>query len=315
MNFKELPDRWSILEIVEHLEVQDEMYWRELDILPRGPKHPEFVEQVKGNDELLLQYKDDPSKADAGYLHPIGRFYTKELAVKAFTISRDRIIDFIKSTPKDLRLYFTFRKYEDDGGLTDPGIYDVRDLHQLMLTCIAHTQRHIKQLEKVKAHPDFPQNNPFKIEGGIVHVENINTWLPIGSEPGYEELQKVCRYLPLIGGNYENWKGIPLDDVLFGELELEAGGYYPAHHHPAPEIYYVLSGEAEWTVGDQTFIARPGASIYHPANKLHKMHNKGKEALKVIYFWWAPGGDKSTFKGYKFLENAAGVSLKSNDNQ
>ncbi len=44
------------------------------------------------------------------------------------------------------------------------------------------------------------------------------------------------------------------------------------------------------------------------------MHNKGKEDLKVIYFWWAPGGDKSAFEGYKFLENAAGVSLRNNDN-
>jgi mannose-6-phosphate isomerase-like protein (cupin superfamily) len=96
---------------------------------------------------------------------------------------------------------------------------------------------------------------------------------------------------------------------LFGELELKAGGFYPAHHHPAPEIYYVLSGEAEWTVGDQTFMARPGMSIYHPALKLHKMHNKGTETLRVIYFWWAPGGDKSTFEGYNFLENSEGVSL------
>lgn len=310
VHFRESPDRWSILEIVEHLEVQDEMYWRELDIIPRGPEMPKFAAKVRGNDEKLLQYATDPGKADAGYLKPIGRFHTKELALAAFATSRNRMIDFIKTTPKDLRKYFTFRKYATDGSLSEPGIYDVRDLHQFMLTCIAHAQRHIGQLKKVKAHPAFPQVDPFRAEAGAVHVTNLNHWLPIGSEPGYEALQKVCRYMPLIGGNYENWKGIPQQEVLFGVLELAPGGYYPGHHHPAPEIYYVLSGEAEWTVGDQTFLAQPGSAIYHPTLKLHRMVNKGKEPLRVIYFWWAPGGDPKVFNEYNFLEAMPGTAPK-----
>lgn len=302
VNFHELPGRWSILEIVEHLEVQDEMYWRELDILPRGPELPEMAARVRGNDEKLLQYEHDPYQADAGYLKPIGRFGTKELALSAFDTTRLRIIRFLTTTPKDIRKYFTFRNYQPGKGLAETGIYDVRDLHQLMLTCIAHTRRHIRQLQRVKANTGFPKPDPYGLNGERVHVNNLSHWLPIGSEPGYETLRDVCRYMPLIGGNYENWKGIPQEDVLFGMLELAPGGYYPGHHHPAPEIYYVLSGQAEWTVGDQTFTARPGESIYHPALKLHRMVNIGKEPLRVLYVWWKPGGDKEAFNGYRFLE-------------
>jgi quercetin dioxygenase-like cupin family protein len=291
-----------VLEIVEHLEVQDEMYWRELDILTRGPQMPEMAEKVRGNDEKLLQYEHDPGKADAGYLKPMGRFGTKELALQAFDTVRYRIIRFIETTPKDLRSYVTFRNYDPDGKLANVSIYAVRDLHQLMLTCIAHTRRHIGQLKRVKEHPQFPKSDPFQLNGQPVHVKNLNYWLPIGSEPGYEELKKKCRYMPLIGGNYENWQGIPQEDVLFGILELAPGGYYPGHHHPAPEIYYVLSGEARWTVGDQTFTARPGESIYHPSQKMHRMVNQGKEPLRVLYLWWKPGGDKHAFNGYKFVE-------------
>jgi mannose-6-phosphate isomerase-like protein (cupin superfamily) len=130
----------------------------------------------------------------------------------------------------------------------------------------------------------------------------MDYWLPIGSEPGYQALQKTCRYMPLIGGKYENWRGIPQEDVLFGMLELAPGGYYPGHHHPAPEIYYVLSGEAKWTVGDQTFTAKPGEAIYHPALKMHRMVNMGKEPLRVLYVWWKPNGNKGAFDGYRFLE-------------
>jgi hypothetical protein len=91
VNFREAPNRWSILEIVEHLEVQDEMYWRELDILTRGPTMPQVVERVRGNDEKLLHYETDPGKADAGYRKPIGQFGTKELAMQAFDTVRHRM--------------------------------------------------------------------------------------------------------------------------------------------------------------------------------------------------------------------------------
>lgn len=302
MNFRESPGRWSILEIIEHLEVQDEMYWRELDILSRGPQMPQLVEKVRGNDEKLLQYENDPGKADAGYLKPMGRFGTKEMALAAFDTVRSRIIGFIRTTPKDLRTYFTFRNYAPDGRLAHTSIYDVRDLHQLMLTCIAHTRRHIRQLQQVKEHPDFPSSDSYRLDGQAVHVKNLDHWLPMGTEPGYEALQKVCRYMPLIGGDYQNWKGIKQEDVLFGILELAPGGYYPGHHHPAPEIYYVLSGEAQWTVGDQTFKVKGGESIYHPPLKMHRMVNKGTKPLRVLYIWWKPGGDKAAFNGYRFLE-------------
>jgi hypothetical protein len=165
VNFRESQGRWSVLEIVEHLEVQDEMFWRELDILPRGPAMPEMAERVRGNDQKLLQYENDPGKADAGYLSPMGRFGTKELALQAFDTVRHRMIRFIRTTPKDLRQYFTFRNYESDGKLANAGIYDVRDLHQLMLTAIAHTRRHIRQLQQVKAHPDFPREDPYQSAG------------------------------------------------------------------------------------------------------------------------------------------------------
>jgi quercetin dioxygenase-like cupin family protein len=212
------------------------------------------------------------------------------------------MIRFISTTPKDLRRYFTYRNYQPDGKLASASIYDVRDLHQLMLTCIAHTRRHLRQLQKVKAHPAFPAPDPYQLNGQTVHVGNLDYWKTMGSEPGYEALQKVCRYMPLIGGTYENWKGITQQDVLYGVLELVPGCYYPGHSHPAPEIYYVLSGEARWTVGDQTFTAKAGESIYHPPLKMHRMVNTGKELLRVLYIWWKPGGDKGAFDGYQFLE-------------
>lgn len=154
--FKESEDRWSVADIVEHLEVQDEMFYREMDVIPKRPETPEFAAMVKGNDSLLLAYATDPTKGFAGYLEPIGRFCSKKDAITAFSRIRNMMLEIVKNTDEDLRLHFTFRSYADDGGLTDPGIYDVRDLHQLMLTCIAHTDRHRVQIENLMKHQQYP---------------------------------------------------------------------------------------------------------------------------------------------------------------
>ncbi len=111
------------------------------------------------------------------------------------------------------------------------------------------------------------------------------------SAPHYPEaLKRVVRWNTLIGGAQDGFAGVPEKDVRMGVLELQPGGFYPAHAHPAPEIYYVMGGRAEWTVGNETFIAQPGMAVYHAPNVLHRMVNTGTELLRTVWFWWAPDG-------------------------
>src|SRR4051812_45436462 len=81
-----------------------------------------------------------------------------------------------------------------------------------------------------------------------------------GSRQYPPELLAVYRYKALIGGVKAGV--IPQDDILMGVLELAPGAIYPAHKHPAPELYFIVSGKARWTVGDETFEAGPGMAIY-----------------------------------------------------
>ncbi len=108
-------------------------------------------------------------------------------------------------------------------------------------------------------------------------------------------LQAVVRWKSLIGGTDEGVA--PQADVLMGVLELAPGAIYPGHKHPAPELYYVMSGTAEWTVGTETFVAQEGTAIYHPPHTLHRMINRGPDVLRAAYVWWAPGGDRKVFAG------------------
>lgn len=119
------------------------------------------------------------------------------------------------------------------------------------------------------------------------------------TSPSYPAaLQRVVRWKILAGGNHFGQPaGIPHDEMSMGVLDLDPGGYYPAHAHPAPEIYYVLSGTAEWTVGGETFTAAAGMTIYHAPDVPHRMVNTGSEPLRTVWFWWAPGGDPSALRG------------------
>jgi mannose-6-phosphate isomerase-like protein (cupin superfamily) len=125
--------------------------------------------------------------------------------------------------------------------------------------------------------------------------------------PTYPEpLRSMVRWKTLIGGNQADWIGrVAQQDVILGVLDLDPGGYYPFHAHPAPEIYFILSGTADWTIGDDSFIAVPGMAIYHASNMPHRMVNRGTETLKALWFWWAPDGRNEVLaQEVRFLETA-----------
>jgi len=156
-NFKEDSSRWSIAEIVEHLFAQNESYRIEMKTSLNQPESVQFVEKAKGNDKVFINYSTDALKADAGFLSPIGRFCSKDKAAFAFNRTHDALIAMISTSNKDFRKHFTFRNYVFDGHLSNAEKYNVRDMHQLMLTCIAHMDRHLNQLRRVKQHPGYPR--------------------------------------------------------------------------------------------------------------------------------------------------------------
>lgn len=56
----------------------------------------------------------------------------------------------------------------------------------------------------------------------------------------------------------------------------------PKHRHPWHESVYVLSGELEFTVGDQTIRAKRGDFVHAPAGVVHTYGNHGSEPSTVI---------------------------------
>lgn len=53
------------------------------------------------------------------------------------------------------------------------------------------------------------------------------------------------------------------------EVNFEQGAIGPLHNHPHEQLTTVLSGEFEFTIGDETRIVRAGDTLYKKPNIVH----------------------------------------------
>jgi mannose-6-phosphate isomerase-like protein (cupin superfamily) len=81
-------------------------------------------------------------------------------------------------------------------------------------------------------------------------------------------------------------------DVLRSSL-LSVGLYYlPARGvddqspHAEDEVYYVVSGRANFRVGESDVPVRSGSLLFVPAEEVHRFHDITEELVLVVF--WAP---------------------------
>jgi len=72
---------------------------------------------------------------------------------------------------------------------------------------------------------------------------------------------------------------------------------YPLHAHDAKELYYILSGSADWQIADKKFKACPGLIIHHEEREEHAMITS---ELPLFALWIWTGNING---GYWFAKN------------
>lgn len=69
---------------------------------------------------------------------------------------------------------------------------------------------------------------------------------------------------------------------------MEADLWYPFHHHPSEEMYFILAGEAAFRMGDDPpRTLRAGDTVYHPSNVPHATQTYDHPLL-VWVLWRGP---------------------------
>ncbi|HXT24146.1 MAG TPA: DinB family protein [Candidatus Eisenbacteria bacterium] len=143
--FKAGPDRWSIAECMEHIAAAEDFIRGtiEQNVL-KAPAAPDR-DIAKIDAGILAMVPDRSNKVQApDPLKPTNRFGSPEASIKHFVESRAMTEDFLKKTA-DLR-----------GHAVDSPLGGKWDAYEFVLLIGAHSERHTKQIEEVKASPGYP---------------------------------------------------------------------------------------------------------------------------------------------------------------
>jgi hypothetical protein len=151
--FKPAPDRWSIAEVAEHLVKAEELLLsyttgQVLKIPTPGDFTELTPEQYKEADAKALAIAVDRSKKAQAIepLRPTGVYKTVDEAVKAFAERRAKSIEYARTSTDDLRSHFT----------PHPALGRM-DAYQYLLTLAGHVERHVAQINEIKASANYPK--------------------------------------------------------------------------------------------------------------------------------------------------------------
>ncbi len=145
-NFKPAPERWSVAQVMEHIAAAEDFIRGVLKenvmMAPAG----EPGRDVKKTDEgVLAMVPDRTNKVQAPEpLVPTNRFGSPDGSIKHFVESRTATEDFLKTTTG-------LRDHVMDSPLGK------LDGYEFVLFIAAHSERHTKQINEVKADANFPK--------------------------------------------------------------------------------------------------------------------------------------------------------------
>lgn len=147
-SFKPAADRWSIAEVYEHITLGEELLFGLIQKGTSAPatpdkKSPAAVEKDAQVQKLVTDRSQKFQAPDP--LQPNGRWTVDEVR-KEFAARRTKSIEFVKTTPEDMRAHF----------ITGPGGNEM-DTVQWIYFLSGHCERHTAQILEVKAGPNFPK--------------------------------------------------------------------------------------------------------------------------------------------------------------
>jgi hypothetical protein len=144
--WKPAPDRWSILEYVEHLAVSDDELVAMIQRSLKTPAHPETPEERKAREQKI---RETPVPRGANRapeaLQPGGHFASLNEAVSAFLAARDRTLEYAKTTQDDIRSHFT-----------NHGVLGPLDGYQWLTGNAHHVETHSAHIQEIRTMPGFP---------------------------------------------------------------------------------------------------------------------------------------------------------------
>ena len=148
LTYKVSADKWSVQECVYHIAISEKTLWTMLETSMKAGPTPEKKKDLKVTDEQVIKMTEDRTNKVKTFssLEPQNTHYKSlDEAMNDFKTTRAAHIKYIKATSEDLRNHFVQMPF----GLLD--------CYQLCLLISSHTDRHVQQLNEIKAAAGFPK--------------------------------------------------------------------------------------------------------------------------------------------------------------
>lgn len=147
--FKTAPDKWSVEDCMKHIAATETGLWQMTEGNIKQAANPEKRTEIKWSDDDVMkniENRTNKVKTFPPFEPQNTGFKTLADAISSFKENRAKLIEYVKTTDQDLRNHVA----------TLPvGSFDC---YQMLLFIGAHSNRHMQQINEVKADPNFPKN-------------------------------------------------------------------------------------------------------------------------------------------------------------
>jgi len=148
LDFTPAADVWGVGDCVKHLAAAEGGLRQMLDGSLAAPANPEKRSEVKMTDTeftAMMTSREKKVKTFAPMEPKNTTFKSVDEALASFKKQRSDLIGMVKTTNADMRNHVSTLPF---GSI---------DAYQLVLMIAAHTNRHVAQMEEVKANAAFPK--------------------------------------------------------------------------------------------------------------------------------------------------------------
>jgi hypothetical protein len=144
--WKPTPDRWSILEYVEHLAVSDDALVELVERALQSPARPETEEERRAREQKI---RETPMPRGVNrapeMLRPNARFGSLADALAEFLAARDRTMQYTRATQEDLRSHFS-----------PHNVLGPLDGYQWLVGNARHAESHAGHIREIRSLAGFP---------------------------------------------------------------------------------------------------------------------------------------------------------------
>jgi len=150
LKFKPAPEKWSVLEVAEHIYLAEGLLFGSVEKALAEKQNPEWETKTKGKTEFLerVMVSRDRKATAPENIVPSGKL-TRDDVIARLKESRAKTLKFTEETKLPLKAHTLDHPFP---------VFNTLNAYQWLIYIPLHNIRHNKQIEEVKADPNFPKS-------------------------------------------------------------------------------------------------------------------------------------------------------------